>query len=167
MEAGRPTNGDRAASLVEFALIAPLLFSLLLGTVTGGLALATKNSMTNAVREGARLGATAPEGSSWDDWAAGVKDRVVDVSGGDVSAAEVCVALVSVSSSGASVVGEYPASGCSLSMAVPATPAGVPVGSCVVKVWAETSATLSAVFFSRSLDLQGKAVGRYERDGCP
>lgn len=155
---------DRGAALVEFALLAPVLFSILLGIITGGFALATKNSMTNAVREGARVGATLPMGSDWDtDWAVDVKDRVVELAGGDLEADEVCVRLLDASTN--ATVGEYPSAGCSLSMAEPTTPGSAT--DCVVKVWAQRDATLNALFFSRDLDLQAQSVGVYERDGCP
>ncbi|MFP5580169.1 MAG: TadE family protein [Acidimicrobiia bacterium] len=63
-ESGR-NRREAGASLVEFALLAPVLFALLLGMITGGLSLSRKNSMENAVREGARFGATLNEDSSW------------------------------------------------------------------------------------------------------
>lgn len=163
----RHTKRERGASLVEFALLAPVLFALLLGMITGGLALATKNSMTNAVREGGRLGATLPGVADWDAWAADVKDRVVELAGGDLEADEVCVEMVSIDSSGDSTEGSWPASGCDLPMAMPTTPSSAPDGSCLVKVWAQRSATLNALAFSRSLTLEAKAVGQYERSECP
>src|SRR5258708_12152723 len=51
-------RGEQGASLVEFALIVPLLFALVLGIATGGLAYNRKISITNSRREGARFGAT-------------------------------------------------------------------------------------------------------------
>src|SRR5918994_2890256 len=130
------TDGERqrGATLVEFALIAPLLFALLLGAITGGLALSRKNSMTNAAREGARLGATLPaEGT----WAADVRDRVADLSAGDVTVGQICVALV-VKVSDADTEGtDVLATTCTLDTTEypePPLPAGVLVGECVVKV---------------------------------
>lgn len=165
--AGRPSpRHDRGASLVEFAVLAPLLFSILLGIITGGFALATKNSMTNAVREGARVGATLPEGTGWNaDWAVDVKDRVVDLAGGDLEDDEVCVQLIDASDG--SLVGRYPSGGCPASMpSAPSTP-GSATSGCIVKVWAQSEATLNALFFSRDLDLEAQSVGIYERDECP
>lgn len=157
------------ASLVEFALLVPLLFMLLLGIITAGLALATKNSMTNAVREAARLGETlAPPDDAapwnWDrDWAVPVKDRVVHLAAGDLKDAEVCVQLVDVSKPG-QPVSSYPSSGCPLAMPTPATPASAT--GCVVKVWAKRTATLSIFLSAWQLDLEAKAVGRFELDRC-
>jgi hypothetical protein len=55
---------DRGASLVEFALIAPILFLLLFGTIEFGRAVATFNSVNTAAREGARYGTAVGESSS-------------------------------------------------------------------------------------------------------
>ena len=59
----RRAAGERGAALVEFALILPLFFTLILGAVTAGIAYNQKLSMTNASREAARYGATLPVGS--------------------------------------------------------------------------------------------------------
>lgn len=155
---------DRGASLVEFALLAPVLFAILLGTITAGLALSTKNSMTNAVREGGRLGATLPEGTDWDaDWAVDVRERVVSLAGGDLDDEDVCVQLIDASDD--SIVGEYSGSDCS-SVTPPGTPTSATEG-CVVKLWARRSAELNTLFFSRTLTLDANAVGIYERAECP
>ena len=156
--------GDSGASLVEFALIAPLLFAILLGTITGGLALSKKNSMTNAVREGGRLGATLPEGTSWDnDWAIDVRDRVIALAGNDLANADVCVQMIDPAAP-EPPVGKYLGADCS-AITPPATPSSAE--GCIVKVWARTEASLDTVFFSRVLTLDGSAVGLYERESCP
>jgi hypothetical protein len=49
------------ATLVEFALIVPLLFLLLFGTIEFGLFLFNKHIITNSSREGARAGIVARE----------------------------------------------------------------------------------------------------------
>ncbi len=60
----RRTGGDDGATLIEFAIVAPLLFAILLGMFTGGLAFNQKLSVTNGAREGSRYGATLPVASS-------------------------------------------------------------------------------------------------------
>lgn len=168
----RPSDGDRGAALVEFALLVPVLAALLLGIITGGNALATKNSMTNAVREAARLGATLPDDPDWDTWAVRVRDRAVELSGGDLVASQVCVQVVQVAAGPPvteTVLGAFPTTasgGCTLAMTAPATPASSE-GTCVVKVWGERDAELQAFFFTKTLTMESKAVGRYERDDCP
>ncbi len=51
-------RSERGASLVEFALIAPLLFVLLFGIIEFGAMLYDQAVITNASREGARFAAT-------------------------------------------------------------------------------------------------------------
>lgn len=53
-ESGR--DRERGASLVEFALIAPLLFTMLFGIVELGIGLRDQLTMSNAVTTGARIG---------------------------------------------------------------------------------------------------------------
>lgn len=51
---------NRAAAMVEFAIVAPLLFILVFGIIDFGRAFFLLNNLTNATRDGARLGATLP-----------------------------------------------------------------------------------------------------------
>jgi Flp pilus assembly protein TadG len=51
---------DRAAAAVEFALVLPLVLVLLFGIIDMGRLLFTANSLTSAVREGARFAAVDP-----------------------------------------------------------------------------------------------------------
>jgi Flp pilus assembly pilin Flp len=162
---------ERGASLVEFALIAPLLFAILLGTITGGLALAQKNSLTNAVREGGRLGATLPEGADWDTgWAASVQQRVDALASSDLDLEDICVQIIDPTAP-SPPVGEVLGADCDPSLvpglSAPDTPPSATSG-CVVKVWARSEAEFTTIFFSRTLTLDGNAVGVYEReDECP
>lgn len=50
------SSEDEGAVLIEFALVISLFFLLVFGMVDFGLAINTKTQMTNAGREGARLG---------------------------------------------------------------------------------------------------------------
>lgn len=47
-------------SMVEFALVAPILFLVILGTCEFGYGWMQNNTVTSAVREGARAGSVAP-----------------------------------------------------------------------------------------------------------
>jgi len=49
---------ESGSAIVEFALVVPLLFALLFGMFSGGLAYNRKLALTNGVREGSRYGAT-------------------------------------------------------------------------------------------------------------
>ncbi len=54
----RPSHrGDRGAAMVELAIAVPVFVSIMLGTITSGLALNDDMQLTHAVREGARYGA--------------------------------------------------------------------------------------------------------------
>lgn len=154
-------GGDSGAAMIEFAIIAPLIFALILGLVTGGVSLSRKNSMYNAVREGARLGATLPEDTNW---ATSVRDRVVANSGGALNTSQVCVKLIRRGTVTDAVRRSTPAT-CPFG-GEPAT-TNIPVGECAVKVWANRSSDLEAIFVSRALTLQVSSVSRYERQGSP
>jgi Flp pilus assembly protein TadG len=160
---GRTDGAERGATLVEFALLAPLLFALVFGMLTGGLALSTKNSMDNAVREGGRLGATLPEG---DSWAASVQQRVVQLSGGDLTTNQVCVKLIRKADATTEVTRRQSACPAALAGAEPSA-AAVPAGECAVKVWARATRDLNVIFFSRQLPLNVDSINRYERSGSP
>ena len=152
----RRFRGDHGSSLIEVAIGAPLLFSLMLGTYPGGIALSHQNSMTSAVREGARVGATL---SHDDDWADDVRDTVVSLAPGHIKTSQVCVKLVKapdIDLRETTCTGELTATQPSL--------AEVPAGDCVVVVWAAREDKLEAVFVSRDLDLTASSISRYERD---
>lgn len=101
----RRSTGDDGATLVEFALILPVLLMLLLGILTGGAAYNQKLDATHATREGARWAATIPSTQAFttayvgagftNTWANGVRRYVVNRSAGTLSMSQVCVALVS------------------------------------------------------------------------
>jgi hypothetical protein len=139
-----------------------LVFALLFGAFSGGMSLSRKNSMTNAVREAARLGATLPEDGNWADE---VQDRVLDLAGSDLDASQVCVKLILKPSAGAETVRQ--ATPCTLDSSVEPDSDDVPVGDCAVKVWAARESDLQVIFFSKSLDLTASSVNRYEREGDP
>jgi Flp pilus assembly protein TadG len=68
-------RSERAAALVEFALVVPLLMLIMCATIDFGLAVYTLNNLTAAVREGGRYAATIPKpGPTSND--PNVRDRV-------------------------------------------------------------------------------------------
>jgi Flp pilus assembly protein TadG len=162
----RATRGDeRGAALIEFALILPVLASLLMGTVTGGAAYYEKITMTDAVREGSRFGATLTDGTGF---GTSVRDRTVQLATSELGNADVCVQLVRAGSPETVVRSWSPSGGsCPASVGTaPATPS-MPSGYCVVKVWSHRTATLQAFFFTRTLELTAKSVAAYERGATP
>jgi Flp pilus assembly protein TadG len=133
---------------------------LIIGSITGGIALSRKNSMTNAVREGARLGATLPiDPDDADEWPTAVRDRVLDLAAGDLTASQVCVKLVQAPSTAA--IQGTPS--CAIAADEPSI-SGVPAGECAVLVWAKRTSELEVIVWSRDLTLSADAVNRYERD---
>src|SRR5688500_9925226 len=87
----RRARQDRGTALIEFAIVAPLLFMLLMGTITGGIALNDRLAVTNGVREGSRYGATLPvasvpcsSGALLDCWLAEVASVTAQASEGEL-----------------------------------------------------------------------------------
>ncbi len=161
--AGWRRLAERGAALVELALILPIATSLVLGVASGAMAYNRKLSVTDAVREGSRLGATLVPASVAppDTWLSTVRSRTVELSGGQLSSGEVCVKLVrEAGATDADVL----TSSCPISMTAdePVTPANLVTGDCVVKVWGQRGDRLQAGFFSTNLTLKAKAVSRYE-----
>ena len=150
---GRRARGDGGAALVEFALIVPLVFALLFGVFTGGISLSRKNSMTNAVREGARFGATLPEDA---DWADKVQARVIDLAGRRPGR------LPGVRRADHQAQPSHRDGSTGQPLRAPSTAAlepdtdDVPVGECAVKVWAARESDLQVIFFSKTLELTGE-----------
>jgi Flp pilus assembly protein TadG len=97
---------ERGVAVVEFALVLPLLVMLLLGIVSSGMAYNQKLGLTHATREAARYGASTSPAQAWASgtWATNVRDMAVARSGGELTADQVCVALVVSTSTTASAV---------------------------------------------------------------
>lgn len=145
---------DRGAVLLELVLVLPVLFALLLGTTTGGEAYASKISVVEAVREGARFGASLPLGTgptAVSDFTTSVTNRVVAASAGSLTAPNVCVALV------------LPTGGTDCGVSDPAGASAEPMVH-LVKVSGSKSSTIQFFFFSRSATLNSALAARYERD---
>ena len=98
-----PRESERGAALVEFALVLPLVLMLAFGVISAAISYNHKIDLTHAAREGARYGATlaqlqctgSPNPCGTRTWAQVVQAVVVQRALGDVTAADVCVALVS------------------------------------------------------------------------
>jgi Flp pilus assembly protein TadG len=115
------SRGERGASAVEFALIAPLFFMLVFGMFSGGLLYNEKSQVTYASREATRYGSTLPVGQKFTGaanadvasgclvassggsntgplWACNVAKAAITAAGGDLNTAIpnrfICVAVV-------------------------------------------------------------------------
>jgi Flp pilus assembly protein TadG len=63
----RHSDRGRGQALVEFALVVPLFLLLVAGMVDFGMGLASSIAVTNAAREGARLGIITPNATAIDN----------------------------------------------------------------------------------------------------
>jgi Flp pilus assembly protein TadG len=145
-------RSERGAALLEFALVLPLLLSLLFGIFTGGAAYFRHISVVDAVREGARYGATLAVATNGEtEWKNRVKARVASYGDGQFTAGAVCAELVLPT--GATHCG------------VP-DPPGAPSEPTVrlVKVSVSRPVTIEFVWFSLTPTLTAKMAARYERD---
>jgi len=158
------SRAEAGAALVEFALILPLFMMLVLGTFSGAVAYNQKLDLAHAAREGARYGATLPENqatftSPATNWATAVQQVVVERASGDLTASQVCVALVN---------GSPPAATDASHMV------GAPAGqsNCYddgsgdsgkrVQVSLTRPGSLEALFFTMNLNLSARAVAKFE-----
>lgn len=171
----RRARRGEGASLVEFALILPVLILLLVGMITAGISLSRQNSVKNAVRETTRFGAVLPAfdtaGNLGD-----LYDQVVSAATGDLdtgtSGRQICVALID-----ADDTWDYhlydtngtPTAGSDTALAdVPPAckedfDAGV--GSGTQRIWAraERTSEIDALFTTHDVTLTAQALTRYER----
>lgn len=150
--------------MVEFALVLPILLVLLLGTVSAGLAWDTKLQVSHATREGARYGVTVPVDQEFDtgSWAENVRNVVVARSAGELTAADVCVALVEDTPPTV-----WDGDG-GFTTNVDGTPcyddSAVGDSSMRVQVTASTTTLLETGFWSRDLNIDVEATAKHEQD---
>lgn len=141
--------------MVELALILPIVAALLLGTITGGIAYFRKVTVLDATREGARYGASLKVSDNA-TWVADVQARVAQVSGGLITASQVCAALVQPTGSETSC-GVADPTGASTDPIV-----GAPASIAKVSVSIPTS--VQFFFFTQTVTLGSNVAARYERD---
>lgn len=161
---------ERGASLVEFALVLPVFFMLLLGMFTGGVAYNRKMVMTQATREAARYGATLPLASypttdAWLDAVAAVAVASAENElGSSVPGHTLCVAYVFQPGSPVSTTRRRHQVGTLLLTRDGGTcfADGRPPSEARVQVVAERASTLEALVFAHNLTLRSQAVARYE-----
>ena len=168
------SNRERGAVLVEFALVAPILFSLILFLATGAIAFNRQLSLNHSAGEGARYGAVISPTQTFSSgtWASNVRDLVIARSGGELdpaSGATVCVSLVR-GSTPTVVSTPKPASWYTTSASgAPCDPSDVyplynpPVDDGLrVQVVVTRTAQLEAIAFSSTVTLRATSVARAE-----
>lgn len=156
----RRQRDELGASAVEFALVVPILLTILFGVITTGTTVSDHLSATNAVREGARYGAAADVAST--TWTQSVKDRVKQVyfNGGATAPTDdqICVRLLKAD--GTTYV-ESIGTQCGTAPTAPTMAAG----SCAVLVWMQRPAKISLILLpSLNLEVGGKSVAFYGRE---
>lgn len=158
----RRERDDRGAAAVEFALVAPLVIMLLIGTVTVALAYSQHVALSNAVREGARVGATTPNGGSWLD---SVRQHTSDAYGDSegLPTGQVCAMLMKTTGGATPTVTTVlgPGIGCDAADA-PDNPTNIAAG-CFVKVWATKQTHLNWVLGNADPWMKAGAVAIYDR----
>jgi Flp pilus assembly protein TadG len=157
----RRQRGERGAAAVEFALVVPLLLTIVFGLFTTGMTFSDHLSATNAVREGARYGAASDIAAS--TWTQSVKDRVKQVYFNAGAAAptddQICVRLIK--SDGSTYV-ESTSTSCG---AAPTAPATMAAGSCAVMVWMQRPAKITLLLVpALNLTVRGDSVAFYGRE---
>ncbi len=159
----RGRSGERGAALVEMALVLTLLVMLLVGTVTGAVALGQKNSLQNAAREASRFGATLP-GPIDLAWLQSVRNVARAAATGDletsISGQYICVAFVD----GSNDTRLTDTGGVEAQAAQECYDDGRPSGERRVQVVTERETTLQAIVFSTDITLTTPAAARYERE---
>lgn len=159
---------ERGAVAVEFALVLPLLVMLLLGITTAGLSYSRAIGLTNAVREGARFGATA-DATNGNQWAADVIARVRATQFDDPSnEATVCAQLWikggTTPTAGACNVGDAPVSVLNAGSVPPIlSSASLPANACIVRVMAARNFSINIGLANWDRVNASSSVARYER----
>jgi hypothetical protein len=175
---GIRSRTERGASAVEFALVVPFLCLLLFGMITTGFTYSDHLSITNAVREGARFGASSVYSQAASpgppavsaitpaDWAGSVQQRVYDVyfNGGSTLTKTDVLRFDGASTWSSVIPGGAVGNNCGPVPATPSTSSGVTAGSCVVKVWLRKSANIQLVIApTLNFDIGAKSVSYYGR----
>lgn len=161
---------QRGAQLIEFALILPIMLSLLFGIVTGGVAFSHNLSLDNAARETARFGATLPVDGDLPNWLDQVADVAIGTATGTLDVGQpgrqICVAYVYPA-------GTHPhdstqrvtedAVGVRSTSAQQCVVDGRPATERRVQVVIQRDTELIVFYFTKSLTLSSQSVARYER----
>lgn len=158
---------ERGASLVEFALVLPLLLMIILGLVSAGAAYNLRITLTHSAREAARYAAVLPTDVGASIWFSNVEARLLDDAAGALDSgqpgAEYCIAYVNKSESDPGT------------LHIDETTSTPTTGPCFsdgrdvagvdewrVQVQVGRDADFNVLLFSKTIHLTTNAVSRYE-----
>lgn len=158
-------RGERGAAAVEFALVLPLLLTILFGSITAGISYSNSIGLQNAVREGSRFGATTVAGGSW---GSDVTTRTGQLQFDDPGAeSAICAQLVEAP---ATVKQTHCIGDETIQDQLLADPPAVPTaaaGACMVQVWAgRPYSIVTAIVPSVDGVMVRKSVALYEGLTC-
>ena len=157
---------EGGASLVEFALVLPLILMLVLGLVSAGIAYNDKITLTHAARESARFAATFPisNSASLEAWLAAVEARALADAAGSLDPGTpglyICIAYVFPDGSGANDSTKRRLNGAPGS--ADCFTDGRPSTERRVQIEIGRDTELEALFFSTTIGLKSQAVSRFE-----
>lgn len=164
-------SDERGAQLVEFALVLPVLLTLLLGIITGGIALSRNIAVDDAARESARYGATLPVDTDMNTWLNDVADVAIRSATGSLDDGEqgrhVCVAYVfpdgTDSNDQTTRIDIDTAGNRVITTGNSCFSDGRPTDERRVQVQLTRQSELILVFWGRTLSLVGESTARFER----
>ncbi len=170
---GRRRGGDRGASLIEFAMVMPLIMMLMLGMTSGATAWNQSQAIGHGGQVAARFGATAPLPAStgdMDDWLDVVLERAISASEGKMVAGTanraICVAYVDPA--GAAADKTYSrrmnAAGVKTDATTECFADSLGTTAKRVQVMLDRSGFIELGFYRQPLSLNRKVVFRYEAD---
>jgi Flp pilus assembly protein TadG len=154
---------ERGASLVEFALVLPLILMILLGLVSAGVAYNLKITLTHAAREAARYAAILPTEGDTDAWLGSVETHLLADATGSLDSglpgAAYCIAYVDASSTGTETkhideTGTVTSGWC--------FDDGRGTKEWRVQIAVTRTSVLTALVFSKTITLRSEAASRYE-----
>ena len=162
---------ESGASLVEFALVLPVLLALLLGIISGGITFSRSIAVDNAAREAARYGATLPVDGDMNAWLNDVADVAIRSATGDLDDGEqgrqVCVAYVYPDGSAAddqtTQITVDTAGARTVTSGGICFSDGRPSDERRVQVQLQRQSDIILVLWGRTVTLEGDSTARFER----
>ena len=167
---------DAGTAVVEFALVLPVLMTLLLGMISGAVAWNENQALGQGARVAVRYAATLPlpapaDAAAMDAWLDGIIDRAIAAAEGEMAAGvdgrAVCVAYVDPAGAAPDKTASrrLDAAGTRTSSTAPCFTDGQGDAERRVQAVLERDGVLDIGFHRQTLHLRRTVVYRYEADG--